>query len=100
MKPNRRRWIDLGSDRAKELEEMGLWIGVHADDDDERDESVVSGDFGLLERPVAPFLEELQLGFVIGRGSSLWSFPFSSGLQRKCRIHCFRSQSFPSSLCV
>nr|VDD61739.1 unnamed protein product [Brassica oleracea] len=76
MKPNRRRRDRSrseigGSDRAKELEEMGLWIGVHADDDDERNESVVSGDFGLLERPVAPFLEELQLGFVIGRGSSL-----------------------------
>ncbi|CAN6934237.1 unnamed protein product [Brassica oleracea] len=74
--PNRRRRDRSrsgigGSDRAKELEEMGLWIGVHADDDDERNESVVSGDFGLLERPVAPFLEELQLGFVIGRGSSL-----------------------------
>lgn len=49
---------------------MGVWIGVHADDDDERDESVVSGDFGFLERPVAPFLEELILGFVIGGGSS------------------------------
>ncbi|KAF2594116.1 hypothetical protein F2Q70_00043749 [Brassica cretica] len=76
MKPNRRRRDRSrpgigGSDRAKELEEMGLWIGVHADDNDERNESVVSGDFGLLERPVAPFLEELQLGFVIGRGSSL-----------------------------
>ncbi|KAL0725047.1 hypothetical protein Bca4012_039646 [Brassica carinata] len=61
----------LQIDGAKELEEMGLGIGVHADDDDERDESVVSGDFGLLERPVAPFLEELILGFVIGGGGSL-----------------------------
>ncbi|KAF3579645.1 hypothetical protein DY000_02033865 [Brassica cretica] len=72
-----------GSDRAKELEEMWLRIGVHADDDDERDEAVVSRDFGLLQRPIGPFLEELQLG--IG-GSSRRSFPFSFE-----RFHGFRS---------
>ncbi|KAG5401147.1 hypothetical protein IGI04_015754 [Brassica rapa subsp. trilocularis] len=48
-----------GSDMAKE---MGLGIGVHADDDHERDESVASRDFGLLQRPITPFLEEVQLG--------------------------------------
>ncbi|KAF2552175.1 hypothetical protein F2Q70_00011637 [Brassica cretica] len=69
-----------GSDRAKELEEMWLGIGVHADDDDERDESVVSRDFGLLQRPIGPVLEEIQFG----RGSSLRSFTFSFE-----RIHGF-----------
>ncbi|KAF2565860.1 hypothetical protein F2Q68_00027040 [Brassica cretica] len=59
---------------AKEMEEMRLGIEVHADDDDERDESVASCDFGLLQRPITPFLEEVQLG---RGGSSLRSFPFS-----------------------
>ena len=59
---------------------MWLRIGVHADDDDERDEAVVSRDFGLLQRPIGPFLEELQLG------SSPRSFPFSFE-----RFHGFRS---------
>lgn len=65
---------------------MWLGIGVHADDDDERDESVVSRDFGLFQRPIGPFLDEVQLG---RGGSSLRSFPFSFQ-----RIHRFRSPSF------
>jgi len=38
-----------GSDRAEELEEMRFGIGVHADEDDQRDEAIVSDDFSLLQ---------------------------------------------------
>lgn len=43
------------------MEKIRFWIGIHADDDDERDEAIVSRDLGFLQRPVGPILEHLIL---------------------------------------
>ena len=50
----------MRSDGAEELREVGLGIGVHADDDDERYKAVVGDDLRLLRRPVGPLLQELR----------------------------------------
>ncbi|CAL5439211.1 unnamed protein product [Camellia sinensis] len=54
------------SDRAEELRERGLGVGIHADDDDEWDEAIVCDDLGLLHRPCRPFLHALRRRSLLG----------------------------------
>ena len=53
------------SGRAEKLGDVGLGVGVHANNDDHRNESVVGDDLGLLHGPGAPLLEALCHGFLI-----------------------------------
>jgi hypothetical protein len=53
------------SDRAKKLGDVWLGVRVHANNDDQRNESVVGDDLGLLHGLGAPLLEALCHGFLI-----------------------------------
>lgn len=46
---------------------MGLGLGVHADNYDQRNEAVVGDDLGLLHSPGAPLLEALCRGLLLRR---------------------------------
>jgi hypothetical protein len=86
---------------AQELRELGLGLRVHANEDDEGDESVVRRGLGLLENPGRPLLDHLVLpdgldlrhGFApadceqaaIERGQS-WLRQSVGGLQKPARV--------------
>lgn len=56
---NKRRKKLRGSDGAEELIKLGLGVRVHADDDDKRNEPIVSDDFSLFHGPSAPLFQTI-----------------------------------------
>lgn len=76
---------DERSDGAEELGEVGFGLRVHADDDDQRNEAVVSDDLGLLHSPGAPLLQILGHRFLLRRG--LFATGLALGLQGNLRRH-------------
>ena len=85
-------------DGAEELIELGFGLGVHADDDDKGDESVVGDHLGLLHRPGAPLLDALGRPLLrrLGALPGLF-FPLERNIgshEYPCRP--FSSTEFPS----
>lgn len=60
---------------------MGFGLGVHADDDDQRNETIVCDDLGLLQGPSAPLLEALTNGFFLFRALQGLAARFALALQ-------------------
>lgn len=56
---SRRRKKLRRSHGAEELIELGLGVRVHADDDDKRNEAIVSDDFSLFDGPSAPLFQTI-----------------------------------------
>ncbi|CAA7037416.1 unnamed protein product [Microthlaspi erraticum] len=89
QKKHREFRIDEKSERsdlhgAEELEETGFRIGIHTDEDDERDETDMSHDFRLLQRPICPLLRNLQ------RRHKRLLFFSVVGSSRRCSQHISR----------
>lgn len=85
---------EIRSDGGEELGDGGLGVGVHADDDDERDEAVVRRHLRRLHRPGGPLLDEAHRGLrrggvLLGRGgvSNRPALALGLRLQRRTRRH-------------
>jgi len=77
----------LESERTKEL--MNLWfrLRVHSNDNNHRNESIVSDNFGLFKWPCAPFFEILWRWFLFHAFCSLAAAALAFCLQRNPRRH-------------
>lgn len=86
------------SNGAKKLGKLRLRLRVHADDDDEGNEAIVGDHLGLLQGPVGPLLEALQLGSLLPRplpGPPL-PLPRSPHRHRRPGYRCLSPSSPPA----
>lgn len=94
--------VMIRSDGGEELEDGGLGLGVHADDDDEGDEAVVRHHLRLLHRPRGPLLHEPHRGrrrggVLVVSGGLLPALALGLRLQRRTRRHGGSPELDPTS---